>query len=297
MRLYAADDQLESYTAFMSTVPGAMPIEQTDIEEAAYNAAETAYLNNNDVSQLRSYVKKYPGAAHEVSALEILVEYEYENNNEDKALAYAEEIISRYPDNASVELALSIKAEIEYNQGKAEKALADYQKLEKCASSTSVLNEARMGILRAAYDLEKYGTVIEKADELLSSQNDDELESEVMYAKAISLSHTGKAPESIELWETLSEDVEDIYGAMSAVELSQYYYEIGELENARIVIEEFLSSGTPHQYWLARGYIVLSDINRKEGKTFEANEYLRTLRDNYPGGDADIFKMIDERLK
>lgn len=297
MRLYAADDQLESYTAFMSTVPGAMPIEQTDIEEAAYNAAEAAYLNNNDVSQLRSYVKKYPGAAHEVDALEILVDYEYENNNEDKALAYAEEIISRYPDNASVELALSIKAEIEYNQGKAEKALADYQKLEKCASSTAMLNEARMGILRAAYDLEKYGIVLAKADELLKSQNDDELESEVMYAKAVSLSRTGKAPESIELWETLAEDVEDIYGAMSAVELSQYYYEIGELENARIVVEEFLASGTPHQYWLARGYIVLSDINRKEGKTFEANEYLRTLRDNYPGGDADIFKMIDERLK
>ena len=131
---------------------------------------------------------------------------------------------------------------------------------------------------------------------MLSSQINDDLKSEVLFGQAVAFSNTGKSEKAISIWSSLDDDVENIYGAMSAVELSQYYYNNNELKEARNIIEPFVNSSTSHQYWLARGYIVLSDINRKEGKIFEANEYLRTLRENYPGGDSDIFKMIDERL-
>ena len=47
----------------------------------------------------------------------------------------------------------------------------------------------------------------------------------------------------------------------------------------------------------ARAYILLSDILRKQGNEFEANEYLKSLKENYPGQEADIFQMIDQRLK
>lgn len=298
MRLYAENNNLELYTAFMSTVPDALPVAQSDLEDAAFDAAHNAYLEGEGIEQLRSYVNKYSGSTHEPLALALLAKSEYENNNnEAQALKYADDVITRYPDNAAVETALLVKSEIEYNQGKAEMALADYEKLEERASSNNMRVEARLGQLRAAYDLDKYNIVIKKAEELMASQIDGELLSEVKFAKAVALNNAGKSTEAIELWSSLDDDVEDVYGAMSAIELSQYYCDNNNLNEARTVVEEFINSSTPYQYWLARGYIVLSDINRKEGKTFEANEYLRTLRENYPGGDADIFKMIDERLK
>jgi len=42
---------------------------------------------------------------------------------------------------------------------------------------------------------------------------------------------------------------------------------------------------------------VLSDILRAQGNDFEADAYLKSLKSNYPGEEADIFTMIDERLK
>lgn len=297
MRLYAEKNNLESYTAFMSTVSDALPVAQSDLEDAAFDVAHNAYLEGEGIEQLRSYLKKYPGSTHEPLVLALLAKSEYESNNDAQALKYADDVITRYPDNAAVETALLVKSEIEYNQGKAEMALADYEKLEERASSNNMRAEARMGQLRAAYDLDKYSIVIKKAEELMATQINDELLSEIKFAKAVALNNTGKSTEAIKLWSSLDDDVEDIYGAMSAIELAQYYCDNNNLNDARIVVEEFINSSTPYQYWLARGYIVLSDINRKEGKTFEANEYLRTLRENYPGGDADIFKMIDERLK
>lgn len=47
---------------------------------------------------------------------------------------------------------------------------------------------------------------------------------------------------------------------------------------------------------MARGFILLSDVYARQGKTFEAREYLNALRANYPGTESDIFDMIDTRL-
>ena len=68
-------------------------------------------------------------------------------------------------------------------------------------------------------------------------------------------------------------------------------------EQALAAVQAFTGSGSPHAYWVARGFILQSDIYRKMGKDFEAREYLEALRDNYPGTETDIFMMIEERLK
>lgn len=63
------------------------------------------------------------------------------------------------------------------------------------------------------------------------------------------------------------------------------------------VASDLVASGTPHAYWLARGFIIISDLYAAQGKKFEAREYLDALRQNYPGTESDIFMMIEERLK
>lgn len=297
MKLYAKDGMLESYTAFMATIPGAIPVERSEIEEAAYLAAEDDYLEKKDVGKFKSYIVKYPGSLYAPSALAVLADYERQNKNDKQALEYADRIISQYPDNAAMETALKVRSDINLDKGKYELAFNDYVLLEKRASSTNTRNLARIGIARTSFNLGKYDIMIRVANELLASQIDEDIKSEVLYCKAVSLSELEKESEAIEIWSLLDDNVENIYGAKSAVKLSQLYYDNGNYNKAREVIEAFINASTPHQYWLARGFILLSDINRKEGKIFEANEYLHTLRENYPGGEADIFKMIDDRLK
>ena len=125
MDLYAADNQLESYLAFMETVPGALPVDRSELEEAAYNAAESAYYNNQGADLLSEYLEKYPGSSYEPAVLALLVDHEYNNENKDATLKYADMLITRYPDNAAVEMALEVKAENEYSENKTAMALAD----------------------------------------------------------------------------------------------------------------------------------------------------------------------------
>ena len=57
----------------------------------------------------------------------------------------------------------------------------------------------------------------------------------------------------------------------------------------------FIDQNTPHQYWLAKSFILLSDIYMKQGKMFEAKQYLLSVRENYNGND-DIASEIKLRL-
>jgi hypothetical protein len=58
---------------------------------------------------------------------------------------------------------------------------------------------------------------------------------------------------------------------------------------------DFIAKGTTHQYWMARGFILLSDVFIRKGDTFQARQYLTQLQNNYKGND-DIAGMITERL-
>lgn len=69
-----------------------------------------------------------------------------------------------------------------------------------------------------------------------------------------------------------------------------------EYAQARDAMEAFTEAGTPHQYWLARGFIALADAYHGLGDKALAREFVSSLRENYPGSEQDIADMISSRL-
>ena len=53
---------------------------------------------------------------------------------------------------------------------------------------------------------------------------------------------------------------------------------------------------TTHAYWLARTFILLSDVYAAQDKKLDARQYLLSLQQNYQEDD-DIRPMIEERLE
>ena len=85
-------------------------------------------------------------------------------------------------------------------------------------------------------------------------------------------------------------------GAQAAYELAQMQYNNGEIDDAEDTLNALIESNTPHNYWLAKGFILLCDIFEYQGKTRDAIDYLKTLKTNYPGREGEIFNEIDTRL-
>lgn len=262
--LMADEGRLGEYAKFMDNVPNAPKVETAELAALSLESTEKAL----------------------------------ESGMTETAYDRAVEVIETFPDSPQAVRALAIKGEIEAAQGKAEPALATYRELESRASSSSDMNTARMGILRVCRDLGNHEQVIETADALLESSSlGSSQKSEVAYTKAVALAASGKGSEAVELWKAVGADTDDIYGTKGAFDLAQYYFENGRTDDALAEVNRLIDANPPHDYWLARGFILLSDIQRKQGKTFEADEYLKSLKENYPGTETDIFQMIETRLK
>ncbi len=296
-RIYADDGNLEDYTRFISSIPDAPKMDMSEVDALTFQAAEKHYLTQNETTKLKAYLSSFPEGVYRAQTLYYLGVDAYDSGEEELAYDYVFRIVKNHADATVVEDAFLIKAEIEHNQDKGEMALASYRELEKRASSPRNLKKALLGIMRVSQDLGYDNDVmmsVERLKEIIPGESAEM--PEVVFAGALAAHRCKKYSDAIDAWSMLSKNVNDMYGAQAAVYLAEHYCNIGDLKNARSVIELLINSNTPYQYWLARGFIIISDINRKEGNVFEADEYLRTLKDNYPGSEADIFIMIEQRL-
>lgn len=296
-RIYAEDGALGEFVGWLATVDGAPALDVAEADRLTFEAAEKVWITEQNPSRLETYVADYPNGNFRVRALGYLIDNGVAKGNHRQVVEYAGEIVERYPDSSQAENALYAKAKAETALGMSEEALSSWAALEQRASSPQMLNAARAGIMRTARDLADHGRVIAAAEALLASSTlGADLQNEAQFARAYAMAQTGREAEATAIWEQLAANPTDYFGAKSAYYLAEYLFNNGRTEEARRRVEALIDSGTPHSYWLGRGFILLSDIYGREGKEFEAREYLRSLRENYPGKEADIFRMIDERL-
>ena len=96
--------------------------------------------------------------------------------------------------------------------------------------------------------------------------------------------------------ETLAENPDNLSGAKAAVELGEWWLEKGDTKQALATLGKFTDAGSVHAYWLARGFIALADAYHASGDDYLAAEYLKSLRDNYPGEEADITEAINAKI-
>jgi len=105
----------------------------------------------------------------------------------------------------------------------------------------------------------------------------------------------GETQTGVNLLQEASEEMRTASGAEAKYLLAQAAFDGNDIEAATTLDNELIQSGTPHMYWLARGIILMSDIMRRQGETFTADEYLKSLQQNYTTQD-DIQTLIQQRL-
>ncbi|MDE7388354.1 MAG: tetratricopeptide repeat protein, partial [Muribaculaceae bacterium] len=262
-RIMGEDDRIDELTAFLASVDGAPQ-------------ADSVELNALAAASLLRKVKAASGT---------------------DAIALATELLIRYPDAEGAEQALAIRAKALLDEGRTEDALADYTELDRRASTPAMHHSARMGILTAASELGHHDIIISTATTIKGSSAATGTDlPRVNFLLACALHDTGRTDDAMAIWTEMAKTPADLYGTRAAIARAEAIHDAGRTTEAIDAVNTLIDANPPHSYWMARAFILLSDLLRAEGSDFEADEYLRVLRANYPGTDADIFQMIDQRL-
>ncbi len=180
--------------------------------------------------------------------------------------------------------------------GKYSEAAKLFAQLESFTSSEEKRLEAQQGLLENSYNAKDYAATTAVANRMLQNVKlAPDMKVQTLFFRAASQNALGDMQAAVQDWTTLSQDAQTEYGAQANVLLADYAYQTGQYESSESILLKFIDSGTPHAYWLARGFILLSDVYRKTGKDVEAKQYLLSLKSNY-NENEEINRMIEERL-
>ena len=123
-----------------------------------------------------------------------------------------------------------------------------------------------------------------------------ELKNEALYYRAKAYLNQKAWQKAVADLKPLSEDTRTLYGAEAKYLLAQHLYDSGDYAAAEKEVLQFIEQSTPHAYWLARSFVLLSDVYVAMDKKLDARQYLLSLQQNYQADD-DIASMINERLE
>lgn len=296
--IYIDLNKVDDYMAFASSIPGGANFDVNERDSLLYVAAERVYMRGN-IAEAKSsfvhYLQSFPEGAFSVNAHYYLGLIGYNEKNYAEAAAHLDKVML-YPDNKFSGEAMAMYADMAYRGKDYAKALQVYKRMADRATSQEERVQALTGAMRSAWmQGDKTETVAEATALLAESKLVPELAAEAHYYRAKTLMAEGKPGVAAKDLVVLAKDTRTAYGAEAKYLLAQWYFDAGETEKAEKEVLDYIEVSTPHAYWLARSFVLLSDIYVKMGRELDARQYLLSLQQNYQADD-DIAGMIKSRL-
>ena len=297
--IYIDLNKVDEYADFASTIPGGANFDVNERDSLTYVAAERVYMRGENTEARNSFVKylqTFPEGAFSLNANYYIGLIDYNQKNYESASAHLNKVLA-YPDNKYSEEAMMMSAEMAYLANAYDKALELYKLLKDRVSTPERRELAATGMLRSAAMTNNDEEVILAATAVLADAKvAPELESEARHYRAQSLVKVNQMQHAVADWKVLAQDTRNVYGAEAKYRLAQYLFDTGKTADSEKEVLNYLEVSTPHTYWLARSFVLLSDIYAKLDRKLEARQYLLSLKQNYQAND-DIAGMIESRLE
>ena len=296
--VYIELNDINSFAAYANSLGGNVRFEVSEQDSLTYLAAEKLFMRGDNEGARRSltnYLQTFPQGAFSSNANFYLASIAFAKKDLEEAKRLFS-LVLESGDTKFREESWARKAEIEYLDKDYAAAMESFKHLQAVAENPENKEAAKLGLMRCAELIGQPQEALLAANDLLKEPKlSPEIMSEARYvgAKAyISLKQENKALADLK---EISKDTRTIHGAEAKYLLAQLYYDNKDDKNAETVLMNFIENGTPHQYWLARGFILLADIYIRQGDDFQARQYLTSLQNNYKGDD-EIAAMIEDRL-
>ncbi len=297
--IYLDMNKVDDYFTFAKEQGGVENISINEKDSLTWLSAEKIYMSGNWMlanQMFNDYLTQYPNGKFSLNAHYYRGDCNLKANRTDSALNDFSYVIEK-PKNIFTEPSLLNAAGLNVKIGADSIAYIIYKQLENQAEIKSNLLLSRKGQMNAAFKLQNYNNAIESARRVLIT--DKIQEEEVREARMV----MGKSFKELNLLDAalvqfriLAQDVKNIEGAESKYRVSEILYAQSETDKAEEVILEFIGLGTPHQYWLAKAFLLLSDIYLAKDDRFQAKANLQSVINNYNISDDGIIEEAHEKF-
>eukprot|EP01029_Cantina_marsupialis_P000122 TRINITY_DN101210_c0_g1_i1.p1 TRINITY_DN101210_c0_g1~~TRINITY_DN101210_c0_g1_i1.p1 ORF type:complete len:253 (+),score=47.75 TRINITY_DN101210_c0_g1_i1:69-761(+) len=155
----------------------------------------------------------------------------------------------------------------------------------------------KIGYMRSVYALEEYKNTVQAVAVVLEiTKAEEELIREAKYKRA--KSYLAMANKSLALadFKALAKETQTTEGAESKYRLAKLYFDKMQYDLSEKEINQFIEMNSPHHYWLAESFLLLSDVFLKKDDAFQARYTLQSIVDNYASKEDGILERAQEKL-
>jgi len=242
-----------------------------------------------------SYIKQFPDGYFVTNAYYYKAESDLKNNNPDKALNEYIYVISQ-PLNKFSGYALLKTAELCYKLNRYDSAASYYTVIENNPDYKSFLVEARSMKMRCYVKKDKYDKAIKAAQTLIATEK---VPDETLAEAHITIARSALAMDSIALAQTefeftCKQSPSSEYSAEAKYNIANIQYKLKEYNLAEKTIFEVINQVPSYDYWIAKSFMLLSDVYVELGNTAQAKATLQSIIDN--SDNSELVTQAHEKL-
>ena len=297
--VYIELNDVDAYFVYLKTLQGYGDVNLAEKDSLLYTSGENLYITGNyprATEVFRNYLSEFPNGIFLQNAQFYIAECLRSTGYNDEALKFYG-TVAEAPNNQFTEQLLSASAEICYSNEDYSSSLKYYEMLEKAAVNPQNRITSLRGELRSSYQLGDAQKTIESANKINNTVNiPEELLREAIFMRAKANYSLNNFSEALNDFRKTSTEVASEEGAESKYRVADLLYRQDKLTEAEQVTAEFIDQNTPHQYWMARVFLLLSDISVKKGDILQARGTLLGLKDYYTIDNDGILDEVRSRL-
>ena len=296
---YVDLNQVDAYFAYVNTIEGIGNVSTSQRDSLTFISGENLYIRADyarAAEALSGYLNEFSQGSFRLNAKYYLAESYLKLRRRDDALRLFKEI-SAEPNNQFLEQALMSTAGLLFENENFEEAILYYRRLEAAATNDINKLNAIKGELLSASFIGDVQTTINATNKMVNIPHvPEELLREAIFVRAKAYYSIDRFDEALADFRRVATEVISIEGAESKYRVAELLNRQNRTDEAERIASEFIDMKTPHQYWMARVFLLIAEISQKKGDVLQARATLQSLNDYYKINNDGILDEVRARL-
>lgn len=300
-RIYAQEGAMSQYLSYVDSLGVAEPYSATVRDSLVYSSAMGPYYEGHygkASKALKEYLAAYKMGLHWLEANYFLGRSLCAMRDTAGAIEPLRVVVEHRPAHAYTVDALRLLAAAQRAQKDYQDAAYRYRELAGLTSSPGVKEEAYSGELTCAVAQRDTVGVIRAARALLGLAHiTPEHKLQASYWQGRGQEAQGDLDGAYASYASIAANSGSSAGAEAYYRMVAILRARKDWEGVRRAVVAFSKQNTPHQYWLAKSFIVLAEAYRAKGDMFQAQATLESIASNYGVPDDGILREVEQALQ
>ncbi len=260
----------------------------TEQDSVSFATAENFFRQGqyeNALKAAQQYAERFPQGAYLLKVNYYGMTSLEKLGRDSETKPYLEYIIAQ-PDNDYTDNALLKLAGMEKAAGDLRKAKGCYERLLDITENQTMKAQALEGAMECGYRLDDYDDAIARGEELSGMQGlSQSSRNHLNYVVGMSLYRKNNLVEAVTWLEAYANKDRTETGAEAAYHVVLANYKMGKLDETEKKVFDISDNFSNYSYYVAMSFITLSDVYVAKDNVFQAKATLRSIIENYPGGE------------